>query len=63
MQYDATLPTDGHDATWLENFGEKGALNFLCEVNDSAVVVSAGWGNIRYCPSCGREVDLETEEQ
>lgn len=63
MRYDAPLPTADHDAVWLEHYGDDGALQFICEANETAaIMVAAGWAHLEKCPVCGDDITLSTEE-
>ncbi len=68
MNYAVELPTENHDAEWLEHYGDRGGLNIVCGESSTApgegpvVIVAAGWGHIDVCPVCGAEIDLSTEE-
>lgn len=64
MNYDVELPTYDHDAVWLEHYGENGGLQITCELGGEAVafIVSAGWAHFGFCPACGEDIELTTEE-
>lgn len=64
MNYDVELPTRDHEAEWFEHVADDGGIVIHCEPSGeyASFIVSAGWAHFEYCPCCGSEIELTTEE-